>query len=43
VRTSLAHFQSGFGGQVDQIAKNKDFTEALLEDVFGDGDDEDVT
>jgi hypothetical protein len=42
VRRSLADFQSAFGGQVDQIAKNKDFTEALLDDVFGDGDEDEA-
>jgi hypothetical protein len=40
VRTSLADFQSAYGGQVDRIAKNKEFTEALLNDGVGDGQEE---
>jgi len=35
VRESLAAFQDAHGGQVDRIAKNRYFTEALLTDVFG--------
>jgi hypothetical protein len=37
-RASLASFQAAHGGQVDGIAKNKDFTEAMLTDAFRSGD-----
>jgi hypothetical protein len=35
VRSSLGAFQTAHGGEVDKIAKNKEFAEALLEDAFG--------
>jgi hypothetical protein len=38
VRSSLTAFQAAHGGQVDRIAKSKDFTEAVLTDAFGDAD-----
>lgn len=38
VRSSLTAFQAARGGEVDKIAKNKDFTESLLADAFRDAD-----